>query len=139
MSQQISTSAVRRATFALSALSILPHIFCCGIPAVMAIISLGTTVGLGAILATNPFYQFVDSYHSILITLAVASVMFSGLMNLIAWRIDCRTAATSSCHHDDCTPRKTHSLKLFLLSCALLMLDLAWFATETFGLGLHHH
>ncbi len=135
----LQTQTLRRTTSLLTALSVLPHLFCCGIPAVTALISLGTTVGLAASLAGNPFYQFVDTYHAELITIAVASVAFSGLMNFIAWRIDCRTAAHSACHHGDCTPKKNNSLKLFGLSCALLAVDLAWFAAEENVLGLHHH
>ncbi|MBI1309402.1 MAG: hypothetical protein GC129_06115 [Proteobacteria bacterium] len=132
-----STAAVRKTTFLISALSILPHIFCCGIPAVMAIISLGTTVGLAGVLATNPFYQVVDKYHEILISIAVASVLLGGILNFVAYRIDCRTAALSACDHASCAPKKTNSLKVFLLSLGLLTLDLSWFATEKFELGLH--
>lgn len=132
----VKTAAIRRTTSVISVLSILPHIFCCGIPAVMAIISLGTTVGLAGVLATNPFYKFVDAYHEILISIAVASVILSGVLNFVAWRIDCHTAA-SHCEHGDCTPKKRGSFKIFLFSLALLTLDLAWFATEKFELGLH--
>jgi hypothetical protein len=130
---------IRRTTSIVTALSVLPHIFCCGIPAVAALISLGTTVGLAASLSGNPFYVFVDTYHAELIAIAVASVAFSGVMNFIAWRIDCRTAAQSACHHGDCTPKKTVSLKLFWFSLVLLVVDLSWFATEEYVLGLHHH
>lgn len=135
----MQTATLRKSTFLISALSILPHIFCCGIPAVMALISLGTTVGLAAVLATNPLYQIVDMYHEIFLTIAIASVVMSGILNLVAYRIDCRNAAMSSCHHDDCAPKKTNSFKVFLISCVLLALDIAWFATETFSLGLHAH
>jgi hypothetical protein len=133
-----STQSIRQTTSIISVLSILPHIFCCGVPAVMAIISLGTTAGLAGVLATNPFYQFVDAYHEILITIAISSVVLSGILNFVAWRIDCHTAA-SHCHHGDCTPKKRSSAKVFYFSLALLCLDLAWFATEKFELGLHDH
>jgi hypothetical protein len=132
------TNSIRRTTSIVSVLSILPHIFCCGIPATMAIISLGTTVGLAGVLATNPFYQFVDQYHEILITIAILSVIISGTLNFIAYRIDCHEAA-SHCHHGDCAPKKRSSAKIFLFSLALLTLDLAWFATEKFELGLHQN
>ena len=135
----VKTSSLRKGTFWVSIFSVLPHIFCCGIPATMAIISLGTTVGLAGVLSSNPLYKFVDSYHEILITIAVTAVLISGLANLIAWRLDCRTAAHSSCAHDSCEPRKNNSLKIFLVSCLLLTLDLSWFAFEKFGLGLHQH
>ena len=149
-------ATIRRTTSIVSVLSILPHIFCCGIPAVMAIISLGTTVGLAGVLASNPFYQFVDQYHEILITLAITSVIISGILNFIAYRIDCHTAGAEGgthrstehrecvgvhkeCTHDNCIKSKRSSSKIFLFSLALLALDLAWFATEKFELGLHDH
>lgn len=131
-----NTDQIRRSTSIVSMLSILPHVFCCGIPAAMALISLGTTVGLAGVLATNPLYRFVDQYHTILLSIAIGSVVISGVLNFIAWRIDCHTAA-SHCHHGDCVPKKRSSFKIFLFSLALLVLDLAWFATEKFELGLH--
>lgn len=133
-----TTDTIRSTTSIVSALSILPHIFCCGVPAVMALVSLGTTVGLAGVLATNPMYQFVDQYHTILISIAIVSVILSGILNFVAWRIDCHTAA-SHCHHGDCTPKKRSSGKIFLFSLGLLVLDLAWFATEKFELGLHQN
>jgi ABC-type enterochelin transport system permease subunit len=132
----MKATTIRKGTTVISVLSILPHIFCCGIPAVMAIISLGTTVGLAGVLATNPFYKFVDQYHEILIAAAITSVVISGILNFVAYRIDCHTAA-SHCHHGDCAPKKRSSFKIFLFSLALLCLDLSWFATEKFELGLH--
>src|SRR5690606_37377102 len=106
-----STATLRKSTFLVSALSMLPHVFCCGIPAGMALVSLGATAGLATAMAANLLYQLVDAYHEMLLALAVGSVVVSGILNLIAYRVDCRTAAMSSCHHGDCAPRKSHSFK----------------------------
>ncbi len=135
---------LRQTTSVVTMLSVLPHLLCCGIPAVAALVALGSTVGLAASLASNPFYQWVDAYHTELIWVAIASVGFSGLLNLVAYRIECRAAAKQAlvqgnCTHGDCTPKKNTSLKLFALSCVLLALDLTWFYTEAHVLGLHHH
>jgi hypothetical protein len=132
------TNSIRRTTGIVSVLSILPHVFCCGIPAIMALISLGTTIGLAGVLATNPLYRLIDSYHEILLIVAIVSVIISGVLNYLAYRIDCHTAA-SHCHHGDCTPKKRASAKIFYFSLGLLVLDLAWFATERNLLGLHNH
>lgn len=133
---QATASPLSKGTYIVTLLSVLPHIFCCGIPVIAAFISLGTTVGLGAALATNPVYNFVDAYHTQLLMLAIGGVTLSGILNLIAYRIDCRKAA---CTHGDCRPKKLKSFRIFLISLALLMLDLAWFAAEEHLLGLHHH
>lgn len=140
----IQPRTIRTSTSLVSMLSILPHLLCCGIPAVAALISLGTTVGLGAALASNPFYMFVDAWHPQLIALAIISVVMSGVFNFIAWRMDCHEAAKDSlvhghCTHGACEPRKNTSLKIFALSLALLALDLTWFYTEGHVLGLHNH
>lgn len=130
------SNTLRKTTLGISLLSILPHIFCCGIPAIAAIIALGGTVGLGAALATNPLYNFVDSYHTQLLLLAVAGVVVSGILNLVAYRMDCHNAA---CTHASCTPKKTKAFRIFFISLLLLALDVLWFATEEYALGLHHH
>lgn len=135
----MKTQSIRRTTGIVSALSILPHIFCCGIPAGMALVSLGTTLGLAGVLATNPLYRFVDDYHGLLLGVAIGSVVLSGILNFVAWRIDCHASAQScSCNHDHCAPKKRTGLKIFLFSLVLLCLDIAWFVAEESLLGLHH-
>jgi hypothetical protein len=134
---------MRTTTGWLTTLSLLPHIFCCFIPTAAAIMALGSTVGLGASLAGNPFYQFVDAWHPYLLMLAVGSVAIAVISNLVAWRIDCHTPTTLNhnhgCEHGDCTPKKRTSLKLLYISLALLVLDVAWFLTESKVLHLHNH
>ncbi|MFZ2586705.1 MAG: hypothetical protein WAZ18_01065 [Alphaproteobacteria bacterium] len=139
MNEMMTANQLRRTTFVVTALSVLPHIFCCGIPVVAGLISLGTTLGLAASLASNPLYMFVDAYHGWLLAAAFVSVGMSGILNYMAYQIDCRTAAQSSCHHGDCKPKKSQSFKVFMVSLALLAVDVAWFATEEMVLGLHHH
>lgn len=130
---------IRRGTLVMSLLSILPHLLCCGIPAVAAIVALGSTVGLGAVLMANPFYAFVDAYHTELLIVAVVGVVISGILNLIAYRMDCRAVANSACNHPACAPKKTKAFRIFIISVVLLALDIAWFMTEEHVLGLHHH
>lgn len=117
----------------------LPHIFCCGLPVAAAVVALGSTTGLAAALAGNPFYDLVNDWHRELLIAAVASVGLSGLLTYVAYKMDCRAAAVSCCSHDDCKPQKRHGLRLFLLSLVLLVADVSWFATEEMVLGLHHH
>lgn len=131
----MKTENIRKSTLAISALSILPHLFCCGIPAVAALVALGSTVGLGAALAANPFYGFINTYHKELLIIAIIGVVMSGVLNFIAYRIDCREAA---CSHGSCAPKKSKAFRIFIISLCLLVLDIAWFATEELALGLHH-
>jgi len=132
----VDTKKLERRTFLVTALSLLPHLLCCGIPAIAALISLGTTIGLSAALLANPFYKMIDQYHPYLIGVAITGVLLSGIFNLIAYRVNCREAA---CTHGSCKPKKMRSFRIFLISLTLLIVDLAWFATEEFVLGTHGH
>ncbi len=132
----MDTKKLERRTFFVTALSLLPHLLCCGIPAIAALVSLGTTIGLSAALLANPFYQMIDQFHPYLIGVAITGVLLSGIFNLIAYRVNCRETA---CTHGSCKPKKIKSFRIFLISLTLLIVDLAWFATEEFVLGTHDY
>jgi hypothetical protein len=133
---------LRHSAFSLSILSLLPHIFCCLLPTAAALVSLGTTVGLATALSSNPLYRMVDAYHIYFLSLAVGTVIISGAINYVAWRIDCHdhTALNEDgCHHEPCQPKKTGAFKIFLFSVALLVFDVSYYLFEENILGLHHH
>ena len=135
-----SVRKLRRSAFAVSLISLLPHIFCCLLPTSAALLTLGTTVGLGAALASNPLYQLVDAYHRYFLGLAVFMVLVSGALNFTAQHIDCRDEShiQQGIGHETCAPKKTNAYRLFLLSCALLLFDIGYFLFEERILGLHH-
>lgn len=133
-----NTAILRRAGFWLGLISMLPHLFCCALPVMVALISLGSTIGLGAALSGNPLYHAVDANHATLLTLAIISVAVTALLNVIAWRIDCKKAETA-CSHGDCTPRKKTSFKLLWISMGLLVLDITWYVIESRALDFHNH
>ncbi|PIZ30432.1 MAG: hypothetical protein COY40_04645 [Alphaproteobacteria bacterium CG_4_10_14_0_8_um_filter_53_9] len=135
----LSSSDVRRGAGLLTILSLIPHIFCCFLPGVAALMALGSTLGLAATLADNPFYTFVDTYHLWFLTIAIGSVMVSAVANFIAWRMDCHTPTVlnpDGCSHGDCTPKKRTSLRVFFISLAFLAVDISWFAFEQ-NMGFH--
>lgn len=135
----ISGEKLRNSAFVVSTVSLLPHILCCLLPTVTALITLGTTVGLGAALASSPLYRMVDAYHVYLLGVAVFTVFVSGVINFVAWRIDCRSQShmNHGCAHEPCAPKKTTAYRIFLISCALLILDVGYFLFEVQILGLH--
>jgi hypothetical protein len=142
MSTTLHPSTARKASLWLSLLSILPHIFCCMLPTVAALITLGTSVGLAAALASNPLYMWVDTYHPWLLGIAVAATIISGIINYVAYRMDCRSYQNGHaqvCSHPDCAPKKGAAFKIFYISCALLVLDVSYYVAEEHLFGLHHH
>jgi hypothetical protein len=133
----IQHNASHNAGLAVGMTGILPHILCCLLPTVAALLALGTTTGLGAALAVNPLYMLVDRYHAWLLVFAVAATAISGLISWLAYKKDCRSHA--GCTHTDCRPKKSAAFKIFFISCALLVVDVGYYFTEEHILGLHNH
>lgn len=133
----IKHNASRSAGLWLSLTGILPHMVCCLLPTVTALLALGSTAGLGAALASNRLYMWVDRYHVWLLVFAVAATMVSGLISWVAYQQDCR--AHAGCTHTDCRPKKSAAFKIFFISCALLVVDVGYYAAEEYILGLHNH
>ncbi|MBI3701166.1 MAG: hypothetical protein HY242_12070 [Afipia sp.] len=140
MTSAKSVQKLRHSAFAVSIVSMLPHIFCCLLPTVAALLTLGTTVGLGAALANDRLYRFVDGYHVYILGLAVFTVVISGVVNLAASRIEIHDHGAADGHHHDASWfDRFSSLKIFLLSLGLLAFDVGYFLFEENVLGLHHH
>jgi len=131
---QKNTLNVQKTTFTVTMLSFIPHLLCCVIPIGASLIALGTTIGLGAALASNPIYSFVNEYHVHLLVFATIMVALSGAFNLYAYQVDCAKTA-SACTHKSCKPKKLRSFRIFLISLFLLFLDFSWFVFETNFLG----
>ncbi len=136
-----TVAKLRHSAFTVSILSLLPHIFCCLLPTAAALVTLGTTVGLGAALSHNSLYRVVDAYHIYFLGLAVFTVIVSGVINYVAWRIDCHSHShlSEGCHHEPCEPKKNNAFRIFLISVGLLIFDISYFLFEENILGLHHH
>jgi hypothetical protein len=135
-----SVQKLRHSAFAVSVVSMLPHIFCCLLPTAAALLTLGTSVGLGAALANDRLYRFVDGYHIYILGLAVFTVAVSGLVNLLAYRIETHDhGATGDHRHDTSWLGRISGFRIFLLSLGLLIFDVAYFLFEENVLGLHHH
>ncbi len=127
---------MKGAGFLFTLIALLPHLFCCGIPIIASLLALGTTIGLGAALASNPFYNFVNQYHIPLLIFATFMVALSGILNYYSYRLDCTKTKNNSCTHKSCKPKKLRSFRLFFISLFLLILDFSWLIFEIYYLQL---
>lgn len=140
--QPLQPRTLRRSALGLSLFSILPHLLCCLLPTVAALISLGTTAGLAGALATNPLYMLVDAYHFQLLLIAIISTALSGVITYFSWRsaqLHAQAHVVNDVLACNCPTHKRQPIKIFALSLALLTLDVAWYLTEENLLGLHNH
>lgn len=103
-------------------LSAFSHVFCCGIPMVMAI--LGVLAGLGTFSTLLPGY---NALHDLLAQYEIALVAFSLAILCLGWglqlhasHVDCHD---TGCHHEPCNPKKARARKLLWLATAIFVMN----------------
>ena len=103
--------------------TLLSHVFCCGLPTIVNILSLVS--GLGFI-AAMPFG--LEKLHEFLHSYELYIMIFSGVMIVLGWvlheisrRVDCHD---TGCHHPPCTPKKNQSTKVLIFASALFCINL---------------
>lgn len=118
--QRVATTA--------SLMAELSHIFCCGLPIFVAIMSAGSQIGLG-----GGFLVFHAIIHDYEIPILIGSGMLLAvglLLHYISFRINCRTVG---CAHSDCEPVKFRVGWIFTIAIALYALNLALYIYSGHG------
>lgn len=105
-------------------LSQLSHIFCCGLPVVVAVLSLISGAGL---LGALP--GVVEHYHEILHDWEEPILVFSGAMLALGWGLDIQARKVdchdTGCEHPPCAPVKTKAHIILKLATVLFFVNLA--------------
>ncbi len=110
----------------------LTHIFCCGLPVLVSMLSLMVSMGVISFLPTG-LVAFHDVLHAYEIPMIITSAVILALgwaLHYISERLDC--VKDSDCHHEPCAPKKKKASKVL------------WFATVLFAVnvsvyfGLHY-
>ncbi len=120
MSDKLIKASNRADVFSLGA-----HLFCCGIPAIVAIVSLISTVSLSGTALMLQIKDFSETIH-------LAAFAFSTLMVIIALgtfflsrKQNC--VEDGHCAHEPCAPKKTKNWRLMSISLALYAINVIVF------------
>lgn len=105
----------------LSVLAALSHIFCCGLPLLASIISLGASAG--GTIGVSALHEVLHAWELEIIIFSGAMLCLSAASLIIAHKIDCRTEG--HCHHEPCKPKKNLSLNLFLLATVIFAINVS--------------
>ncbi len=108
-------------TFArfLSVLSLVSHFFCCFLPGVISVLTLITLSG--SMVLTMEDFGIPEYVHEEMIFISAAVLLFSGIINYISWKLDCR--AVGGCSHEPCAPKKAKYFKLYAYSVVFFVLN----------------
>jgi hypothetical protein len=105
----------------LSVLAALSHIFCCGLPLVASIVSLGASAG--GTIGVSALHDALHVWELEIIIFSGAMLALSAVSIYIARQIDCHTEG--HCHHEPCKPKKNLSLNLFLLATVIFAINVS--------------
>ena len=113
-------------TFSL--LAELSHIFCCGLPIFIAVMSAGSQIGFGG--------AFI-AFHSIIHDFELQILIGSGLLldvgfglHVFSYWMDCRS---TGCSHDACEPKKFRVGWIFTIALLLYVANISFYFISGHG------
>lgn len=101
--------------------ALLPHLLCCGLPALLALLGVAANAGL-VVGQVGWLHEVMHGYEFPLLGFGAAMLLVALAANLYAMRTDCHV--DGDCHHPPCTPQKTVAWRWFFISLALHLV--AW-------------
>lgn len=116
--------------------SVFGHIFCCGLPLVLGVVSLLTGFGMFSV-----SFPFLDSIHAGFDGVRVPMMGFSAMVLAVGWgaqvyatRIDCHN---TGCVHEPCGSKKRKTTRLLWLATIIFAFNMLAF-TVVHPLGSDH-
>lgn len=100
------------------------HVFCCGLPGVVSMLSLLT--GLGMVSTLPPV---LENLHESIHQYEVPILIFSGVILVLGWALDAMShkidCHDTGCTHPPCAPKKNSAHKILILSTLLFVINVA--------------
>ena len=120
----------QKAATTVSLLAELSHIFCCGLPIVIAVMSAGSQVGLGG--GFLAFHTLIHDYEYQILVGSGLLLAVGLLLHYVSYQIDCRTTGCGHVH-DDCGPKKFRVGWIFSIAIALYAANLTFYVLSGHG------
>ena len=106
----------------MAMVSVLGHVFCCGLPMVLGLVSL--LAGMGAMAHSFPglhnLHNFVHAHEGLLIGFSMFMLALGWGFQIHANKVDCHD---TGCSHPPCEPKKSKASKLLLVATVLFLLN----------------
>ena len=117
-----------RATAAAVVIAELSHVFCCGLPIVVAVMSTGSQIGMGG--AFLAFHALVHDYEKAILAASGAMLGVGFLLHYVSFHLDCRA---TECSQSDCAPQRFRVGWIFIIAVALYAGNLAFYFISGHG------
>lgn len=125
MNSRSSTRRTRDWVHMMALASVLGHVFCCGLPIILGIVSL--LAGAGVL---SPQIPGLDNFHNIIHSHELALLGFSLAMLVAGWglqlhaaRVDCHE---TGCQHPPCDSKKHNASSLLWVATAVFAFNVCF-------------
>ena len=119
----------QRAATTASLLAELSHVFCCGLPILVAVLSAGSQIGFGG--AFLAFHGLIHDYEVVILAASGALLAFGLSLHYVSYQIDCRS---TGCAHGDCEPKKFRVGWIFTIAVGIYAANLAFYVIAGHGI-----
>jgi len=102
--------------------SLLSHIFCCGLPFLASLLSIGGSFFAG--LSNAGIFEFFESYEVPILIFSASTLVLTGVFLIVSQKINCNEDV---CEHKPCSTRKSSNLKLYLVAVGLFIINIVSF------------
>lgn len=100
--------------------SALMHVFCCGIPLLLAVTNLATLFGIAGVGALHA--EWFEQFEVAALVIAGVMLVLTIGLQFISNRINCRT--DGACVHEPCDSKKRFSENMLKFAVALYVVNL---------------
>lgn len=103
-------------------ISALSHVFCCGLPTAMSILSLMTSFGVFSVAfeTSAHWHEMMHEWETPMLVASAAMVVLGWGLYFYARKLDC---ATSCCSHEPCAPKKSRNSVMLWIATALFVVN----------------
>jgi len=119
---------IQRVATSASLIAELSHIFCCGLPIFIAVMSAGSQVGFGG--GFMAFHGLIHHYEVQILAGSGLLLAIGLMLHWVSYKIDCRT---TGCHHGACEPKKFRVGWIFTIALVLYAANVTFYIYSGHG------
>ncbi|PHR59226.1 MAG: hypothetical protein COA47_09690 [Robiginitomaculum sp.] len=112
--------------------TLLSHLLCCGLPAVVNMLALLS--GVGTLSAIVPWvgwmHETLHEFEIVLLVFSATTLAFGYLVHRAAAKRDC---GTETCSHEPCAPKKKQSRTILIVASGLFVFNLIGYLLHVNG------
>lgn len=120
----------QRAASTVSLLAELSHVFCCGLPILVAVMTTGTQIGLGGFFLS--YHGLIHDYERLILIGSGVLLALGLALHYVSYQISCRAV----CEHGPCETQKFRVGWIFTIALTLYVANLIFYFASGHGTEL---